>query len=159
MNNITLNPVSPADAPFLTQLMNHPAILLRLHQPVTTLSDWEEAIALWLSDDDEKGYILFAGTRPIGWFALNSLLSPKPYLKIAVLLPEYQGRGIGQFALMQLLTQLKAAGFTSAGLFTDCDNQIAQACYQRCGFRVIRTTRETWPDGSACPQYEMEVIL
>ena len=159
MNNIQINPVCPADAPFLTILMNHPVLLSRLHQSPTTQADWEEAIALWLSGADEEGYILFEGSQPIGWFALNSLLSPKPYLKIAVLLPEYQGRGIGQLALSRLLQSLRSAGFRSVGLFTDCDNSIAQACYQKCGFRVIRTTRETWPDGSTNAQYEMEVIL
>lgn len=159
MNNITIHPVCPADAPFLTSLMNHPAILHRLHQIPTTQADWEEAIALWLSDDGEEGYILYDQTRPIGWFAFNGLLSPIPYLKIAALLPEYQGKGIGQFALTQLLPNLKTAGYTTVRLFTDCDNQIAQACYQKCGFQTIAETQESWPNGSTCQQYEMEKIL
>ena len=159
MNKIQIRPVTPADAPFLTTLMNHPAILRRLHQLPTTQSDWEEAIALWLSDDDEEGFILFDGPRPIGWFAVNNLLSPIPYLKIAVLLPQYQGQGIGQTALRTLLDQLKARGYPKVRLFTDCDNQIAQACYQKCGFRPLATTQESWPDGTTCQQYEMESHL
>lgn len=159
MNNIKITPVCPADAAFLTDLMNHPVILHRLHQTPTTQADWEDAIALWLSDDDEDGYILYDQNCPVGWFALNGLLSPKPYLKIAVLLPEYQGLGIGQFALTRLLGDLKNAGYASVGLFTDCDNRIAQACYQKCGFQMIAKAQESWPDGSTCQQYEMEKIL
>lgn len=159
MTNITINPVRPTDAAFLTELMNHPAILRRLHQTPTTVDDWSEAIALWLSDDDEEGYILFDRDRPMGWFAFNALLSPKPYLKIAVLLPEYQGQGIGQFALTHLLEKIKNAGYASVSLFTDCDNLRAQSCYQKCGFRILAEAEESWPDGSIARQYEMEAIL
>lgn len=159
MNTIQIKPVTPEDAAFLTELMNHPAILRRLHQTPTTTNDWTEAIALWLSDDDEEGYILFHQGHPIGWFAFNALLSPKPYLKIAVLLPEYQGQGIGQFALAHLLGKLKNAGYASVGLFTDCDNLRAQSCYQKCGFQILAEAEESWPDGSTARQYEMEAIL
>ena len=159
MNNIHLHPVTTADAPFLTELMNHPTILRRLHQNPTTQSDWDEAISLWLSDPDEEGYILFENSHPIGWFALNGLQSSIPYLKIAVILPDYQGHGIGQRILQELLSMLRSRGYTTIRLFTDCDNQIAHACYQKCGFQIIATTKESWPDGTNCQQYEMELIL
>lgn len=159
MNNIHLHPVTPADASFLTELMNHPAILRRLHQTPTTQADWEEAISLWLSDPDEEGYILFQNSTPIGWFAINSLQATIPYLKIAVLLPQYHNHGIGQATLRHLLSQLKTRGYRAVRLFTDCDNQIAQACYRKCGFQIIATTKESWPDGTNCQQYEMELIL
>lgn len=159
MKTIEIRPVTPADAPFLTSLMNHPILLQRLHQTATSQSDWEEAISLWLSDPDEEGYILWKNSHPIGWFALNGLLSPTPYLKIAAILPEFQGRGIGQTVLRNLLSQLKARGYTKVRLFTDCDNQIAQACYRKCGFQIIQTAEGSWPDGTINRQYEMETNL
>ena len=159
MNNIEIRPVSPADAPFLTSLMSHPTLLHRLHQTATTLADWTEAIDLWLSDDDEEGYIVSDNGRPIGWFAFNALLTPKPYLKIAVLLPEYHSHGIGQTVLDQLLPPLKSRGYRSVGLFTDCDNYPAQACYRKCGFEIIAESEESWPDGTTLKQYEMEKTL
>ena len=160
MNNLQIRPVTSADAPFLTELMNHPAILRRLHQIPTTLQDWSDAIALWLDDSDEEGYILLEDATPIGWIAFNGLLSPIHYLKIAVILPQYQHRGICQTALQKLLPHLKIQGFaTTVRLFTDCDNLPAQACYKKCGFQIIATTEESWPDGTNCQQYEMELIL
>lgn len=161
MTNITIQNVCLADAAFLTRLMNQPSILHRLHQTPTTQGDWEEAIRLWLQDPDENGYIIFDQAQPIGWFALNGLQShdKKAYVKIAVLLPEYQDKGIGQLVLSQLLNHLKATGYTAAGLFTDCDNLRAQACYRKCGFQIIAAAEESWPDGSVVKQYEMEKLL
>lgn len=159
MKIIEIRPVTPAESPFLTTLMNHPTLLHRLHQMPTTQDNWEEAISLWLSDPDEEGYILYDGPQPIGWFALNGLLSPTPYLKIAAILPEYHNLGIGQAVLRNLLARLKSRGYAKVRLFTDCENQIAQACYQKCGFQIIQTLEESWPDGTTNQQYEMELIL
>ena len=91
------------------------------------------------------------------WIAVNG---KKAYLKIAVLLPDYQGKGIGSSFLSQLLMDLKAEGYSSVGLFVDCDNPRAQRCYPKCGFVIVDTVEERgWPDGSAAMQYEMEKRL
>ncbi len=161
MTKMQLRPVETGDAAFLHALMNHPALMARLHQPATTRQDWEEAVALWLGDPDEKGYVVTIGAQPIGWFAVNDLLSPSrtPYIKMAVLLPEYQGQGIGRQVIDQLCRQLQAEGYPAVRLFTDQDNLTAQRCYQSCGFRIIATLEEPWPDGTTLLRCEMEKSL
>lgn len=161
MPQILLRPVNTGDAAFIHTLMNTPALMARLHQPATTLADWEEAVALWLGDPDEKGYIVTEDDQPIGWFAVNDLLSPSriPYIKMASLLPAWQGQGIGRQVIAQLCSQLQAEGYPTVRLFTDADNLTAQRCYQRCGFRIIATLEEPWPDGTTLLRCEMEKSL
>ena len=90
MCSITIRKVEKTDSAFLCELMNHPALMHRLHQTATTCEDWAEAIRLWAQDKDEQGFILCDSNLPIGWFGVNGLQSTekKAYLKIAVLLPE-----------------------------------------------------------------------
>lgn len=161
MIDFQLRPIDMNDAAFLHSLMNHPTLMERLHQPPTSLTDWQEAIQLWHSDPDEKGYIVLHNSRPIGWFAVNDLLSPRriPYIKMAVLLPEYQDQGIGRRVIDQLCGQLQAQGYSAVRLFTDQDNLRAQRCYQRSGFRIIDTLEEPWPDGSTLLRCEMEKVF
>lgn len=161
MTQILLRPVKTGDAAFIHTLMNTPTLMARLHQPATTLADWEEAVALWLGDPDEKGYIVTEDDQPIGWFAVNDLLSPAriPYIKMAALLPEHQHRGIGRQVIGQLCSQLQAEGYPTVRLFTDADNLTAQRCYQSCGFRIIATLEEPWPDGTTLLRCEMEKTL
>lgn len=158
MCSITIRKVEKNDGTFLCELMNHPDVMRRLHQTTTTREDWTEAILLWSQDADEQGYILCDHKQPIGWLAVNGLQSTdkKAYLKIAVLLPEYQGKGIGSAFISHLLMDLKVAGYSTVGLFVDCDNPRAQRCYQKCGFEIVGALESSWPDGSVITQYEME---
>ena len=89
---------------------------------------------------------------------MNDLLSPVriPYIKMAALLPEHQHRGIGRQIIDQLCSQLQSEGYPAVRLFTDADNLPAQRCYQSCGFRIIATLEEPWPDGSTLLRCEME---
>lgn len=161
MTDFQLRPIETNDAAFLHILMNHPALMERLHQPPTALADWQEAILLWHSDPDEKGCIVTIADQPIGWFAVNDLLSPRriPYIKMAALLPEYQNQGIGRRVIDRLCDQLHADGYPAVRLFTDLDNLRAQRCYQRSGFRIIHTLEELWPDGSTLQRCEMEKVF
>ena len=158
MTDFQLRPIEVNDASFLHALMNHPALMERLHQPPTSLADWQEAIRLWHSDPDEKGCIVTVTDHPIGWFAVNDLLSPGriPCIKMAALLPEYQNQGIGRRVIAQLCADLQTQGYPAVRLFTDLDNLRAQRCYQRSGFRIINTLEEPWPDGSTLLRCEME---
>ena len=157
--DVQLRPIETNDAAFLHSLMNHPALMERLHQPPTNLTDWQEAIQLWHSDPDEEGYIITTGSEPVGWFAVNGLCSDLPYIKMAVLLPEYQVQGIGRRMIDQLCGQLHSQGYSAVRLFTDQDNLRAQRCYQRSGFRIIDTLEEPWPDGSILLRCEMEKVF
>lgn len=159
MNDFQLRPVTPDDAPFLHLLMNQPALMERLHQPATSLSDWQEAVLLWLSDPDERGYIITVQSQPIGWFAVNGLRSVTPYIKMAALLPSWQGQGIGRRVILQLCDDLRREGYSSVRLYTDQDNRRALSCYDHAGFRILAGVEELWPDGSLLQRYELEKLL
>ena len=161
MNNWTIRAVCPEDADFLTTLMNTPGLMTRLHQTPTGKRDWEESIALWLADADEEGYIVSSQGQQVGWVAVNGLLSPQklPYLKIAVLLPEFQNQGLGRQIIRQLMAELRKRGYPAIRLFVDQDNRKARRCYESCGFQSVGTVCQQWPDGTVCTQLEMEATI
>ncbi len=159
MNQWNIRAVAPGDAAFLTKLMNDPSLLARLHQEPSEENDWKDAIALWLSDADEEGYIISYYGQDIGWVAVNGLLSPEklPYIKIAVLLPAFQNRGLGKQIIGHLLKELRKRAYPAVRLFADQDNPGARKCYASCGFQAVGSAHQDWPDGTTCMQVEMEV--
>lgn len=158
MENIAIRQVSLDDVDFLFHLMNEPTILQRLHEVPTERSDWQEAVSAWSEDADEEDFIVCNNDVPVGWFAINGLLSDnrKPYLKMAVLLCSNQSKGIGSYVLKQIIRNLKLRGFDSLALYTDRDNHAAQKCYGKCGFVVKETLIEPMSDGTMTKRYKME---
>lgn len=159
--NISIRKVKISDAVFLTYMLNIPCNLHRLHMTSTVKQDWDEAIQFWMEDADEKDYIIMNDGIPIGLFALNGLESKdrKAYLKMAVLLPAYQNKGIGQWVITELASELRKTGYASVGLFTDLDNFRAQKCYEKCGFQRVRELEEEMQDGIIVNRLEMEKKL
>lgn len=157
METVTIRAAAAQDAEFLFRLMNEPSVLHILHEVPTVQRDWEEAVSAWSEDADEEGYILFSGGQPAGWFAVNGLKAGNhgAFLKMAVLLPAYQGRRIGRHALAMILKDLKSRGITVVRLFTDQSNLAAQRCYAKCGFVVEETLSERMSDGATVERYKM----
>lgn len=161
MEHIGIREVTAGDAGFLFRLMNDSTILKTLHEVPTQLSDWEEAVAAWLEDEDEQGYIIFHRDTPVGWFAVNGLLAEDriAFLKMAALLPVYQNRKIGSYVLAYIADELRAAEVAVLALFTDHDNTRAQACYKKCGFQIVEALEEQMSDGAIVSRYKMELRL
>jgi ribosomal protein S18 acetylase RimI-like enzyme len=161
MDSITIKQVEPGDSYFLYQLMNAPQIMSVLNEFPTSRDDWADAVACWETDDDELDFIVWSGDRQVGWFAFNGLSSSDKtvYLKMAAILPEYQHRGIGTHVLSQLLDVMKEKNFAHAILFTNQDNESAQRCYQKCGFKVTEKLTQTMADGTETKRYKMECII
>lgn len=157
MKEIKIEPVTSNDADFLFCLMNHEVILSRLHEISTSIEDWSNAIHIWEGDADEENYIISLSNKPIGWFSFNNLQSidRTAYLKMAVILPEYQNRGIGTYVLLHLIFQLKERKYNSVMLFTDKNNINAKKCYQKCGFNVCEEFVETMSDNTDIERYRM----
>ncbi len=153
--------VASNDAEFLYLLMNNDVILERLNEVPTTVDGWKEAVEVWSCDPDEENYLVWLNGDRIGWFSLNNLLSDDrvAYLKMAVLLPEYQHHGIGTAVLQELLKNLKDRGYKSVALYTNADNTGAQSCYQKCGFAVVEEFRDVMADGSCVGRYKMRCEL
>lgn len=161
MNNIKLRTVSAADAQFLFSIMNLDAILNALNEVPTQLDDWMGAIKEWSRDDDEEDYIICDGETPIGWLGINGLSSADKvaYLKLAAVLPNYHNKGIGYYAISQVIEMLRQRKYSKIALYTDQDNKKARACYSKCGFEIINTVTEEVSNGKIVPRCIMELVL
>ena len=156
-----IRPINEQDAAFLNSLMNCPSVLQALNEVPSKLQEWTDAIKAWQSDVDEEDYIVLYGNTPIGWLGINGLLNEDKtvYLKMTALLPNYQNRGFGTAAIQKLMFMLRQKGFHRILLYTDQDNYAAQACYRKCGFKIIDSLTETMSNGKIIPRYIMEVSL
>ena len=160
-DSLHIKAVDENDAEFLNSLMNHPSVLKALNETSTEIRDWMDAIKEWSCDDDEEDFIVMNGNTPIGWIGINGLLNEDRtvYLKMAVLLPDFQSRGFGTAAIQKLMFILRQEGIHKIALYTDQENYIAQACYSKCGFRIVDSVTETMSNGRVVPRYKMETIL
>ena len=158
MENIEIKKISIQDAKFLFELMNNPFILAKLNEVPTTEQDWVNAVLEWEQDPDENGYIVWKNGKRVGWFAFNGILSFDriPWLKMAVISPEYHNQGIGSLVLTKLLETIREKGFSSVKLLTNQDNLNAQKCYQKCGFQTIDVIEDKMSDGTQAMRCIME---
>ena len=161
MNNINLRIVSDTDAQFLTFIMNTDSVLNALNELPTQLEDWVDAIREWSKDNDEEDYIITDGEIPIGWLGINSLESADKvaYLKLAAILPEYHNKGIGCYAINQVIEMLRQRKYLKVALYTDQENYKARACYSKCGFEVTETFMEEMANKKTVARCKMELDL
>ena len=161
MNKIRIAEVESKDAEFLYELMNNEAVMAVLNEVPTTVDVWKEAVAEWKQDDDEKDYIIFEDASPIGWLGINGLAAKDKtaYIKMIVLLPQYQNNGIGRCVIDQAIEKLRSMGYTIVGLYTDKSNIKAQRCYLKCGFEIKNETEQKMSNGKVVKRYRMECRL
>ena len=161
MHNIKLRAVSATDAQFLFSIMNLDAILNALNEVPTQLDDWMDAIKEWSRDDDEEDYIICDGDTPIGWLGINGLSSADKvaYLKLAAVLPNYHNKGIGYYAISQVIEMLRQRNYLKIALHTDQDNKKARACYSKCGFEITQTITKKVSNGKIVSRCIMELVL
>ena len=161
MDTIEIKNVEHSDIVFLFQLMNDTQIMKALNESPTSQEDWVEAVNCWENDADELDFIIWNDGKQIGWFAFNGVQSPNKiaYLKMAVILPQYQNKGIGKYVLFQLLEIMKRKGFAKVILFTNQENVKAQRCYQKCGFRITEELTQEMSDNTLAARYKMECSL
>lgn len=159
MNDIKLRTVSDVDAQFLTFIMNNDTVLNSLNELPTKLGDWTDAIKEWSKDNDEEDYIICDGETPIGWLGINGLESADKvaYLKLAAILPSYHNKGIGYYAISQVIEMLRQRNYLKIALFTDQENYKAKACYRKCGFEVTETFMEEMANGKTVARCKMEL--
>ena len=161
MNNIKLRAVSNSDAQFLTVIMNTDSVLNALNELPTQLEDWVDAIREWSKDNDEEDYIITDDEIPVGWLGINSLESADKvaYLKLAAVLPNYHNKGIGYYAISQVIEILRQRNYLKLALYTDEENYKARACYSKCGFEVTETFMEEMANGTTVARCKMELNL
>ena len=161
MGNIKLCTVSDTDAQFLCSIMNTDTILDALNELPTQLGDWIDAINEWSRDDDEESYIIYNYEVPIGWIGINGLSSADKvaYLKVIAILPNYHDKGIGHYAISQVVEMLRQRSYLKIALYTDQDNQKARACYRKCGFEVTETFMQNMSNGKIVVRCKMELTI
>lgn len=161
MNRVKLNRVTADDAGFLFRIMNMESVRAALNEPATSLCDWENAVRAWSTDADEEDYMICNGEMAAGWLGINGLSSPDKvaYLKVIVLLPEAQGKGIGQCAVGQVKEMLRQRGYAGLALYADQCNHRAVACYRKCGFRIVEMLAEKMANGKTVPRCLMALEL
>ena len=161
MNNIKLRAVSNGDAQFLTFIMNTDSVLNALNELPTQLEDWVDAIKEWNKDNDEEDYIICSGEIPIGWIGINSLESADKvaYLKLVTILPSYHNKGIGHYAISQVIEILRQRNYLKVAIYTDQENYKARACYSKCGFEVTEIFMEEMANGKTVARCKMELNL
>lgn len=158
MDSIRIVDANEENARFLFELMNDAFLMDVLNEVPTTIDVWIDAIKEWKQDPDEEDYIIFDDIIPIGWVGINGLLAEdkKAYIKMIVLLPRYQNRGIGRYVMSKIIEKLKRQGYLSVGLYTDQCNIKAQHCYLKCGFKVIDEAEQKMSNGAVVKRYKME---
>lgn len=161
MNNIKLRAVSDVDAHFLAFIMNTDTVLNALNELPTQFEDWVSAIGEWSKDKDEEDYIICDGETPIGWLGINNLESADKvaYLKLAAILPNYHNKGIGHYAISEIIGRLRQRNYWKLALYTDQENYKARACYSKCGFEVTKTFMEKMANGKTVARCMMELVL
>ena len=161
MENVKLRAVSDADAQFLCSVMNTDTILDALNELPTQLGDWIVAIKEWSRDDDEEDYIISNCETPIGWIGINGLSSADKvaYLKMVAILPNYHNKGIGHYAISQVIEMLRQRSYLKIALYTDQDNHKARACYSKCGFEITETLMENMSNGKIVARCKMELTI
>ena len=161
MNNIKLRTVSIADAHFLYSIMNMDTILNVLNEVPTQLEDWIDAVKAWDKDDDEEDYMICDRENPVGWIGINGLSASDKvvYLKLIAILPDYHNKGIGHYAINEVIEMLKERNYGKILLYTDEDNVKARSCYRKCGFKITGALTEKMSNGKAVARYIMELIL
>ena len=161
MNKIKLRAVSDDDAQFLTFIMNTDTVLNALNELPTQLEDWVDAIKEWSKDNDEEDYIILDDETPIGWLGINSLESADKvaYLKLAAILPNYHNKGIGHYAISQVIEMLRQRNYLKVALYTDQENYKARTCYSKWGFEVTETFMEEMANGKTVARCKMELVL
>ncbi|MHB0998160.1 MAG: GNAT family N-acetyltransferase [Armatimonadota bacterium] len=161
MKNIKIRQITQNDALFLQQLMNNDQVMTILNEAPTSVDFWADAIIGWDSDPDEEDYIILDEGTQIGWLGINGLSSEnkQAFIKVIALLPTHQVHGIGQYVINEITKNLHLRGLTSLGLYTDCSNERAQHCYNRCGFELSEKTVQKMPNGTIVNRYKMERSL
>ena len=109
MDSIRIVDANEENARFLFELMNDEFLIDVLNEVPTTIDVWIDAIKELNQDPDEEDYIIFDDIIPIGWVGINGLSAEdkKAYIKMIVLLPRYQNKGIGRYVIGKIIERLK----------------------------------------------------
>jgi len=122
---------------FVIDLLHEESIKAALHLDDMPRSEWEKALRKNLRDRDEANFILYRGSRPMGWLKLNGLKGGTAWISMLAVHPAHQGQGAGRFAVRYAEQFAREKGFARMGIHTTKDNTAARKCYEALGYDLI----------------------
>ena len=117
-------------------LLTDESIKAALHLGDMPRAKWEKALRKNLCDKDEANFILYRGSRPMGWLKLNGLKGNTVWIGELVIHPVHQRKGAGRFAVRYAERLAREKGFTRMGIHTTADNLPARECYEKLGYTL-----------------------
>ncbi len=138
MKEISYRPLAEKELLFLTDLLNRKEIIDSLHTIARGYEEWLHYYRdFWQHDPDERNFVIFHEELPVGWLKLNGLEDGKiGWISMLVILPEWQGKGIGRNAVTFSEDFFRKNRLIQCGIQITADNQKARALYSGCGYQV-----------------------
>lgn len=144
---VQIRPATPADEPFLWEMLYHAIYVPAGHPPlprsIVYEPDFSRYVRGWGQPDD-VGYLAWDEAKPVGAVWLRLLKGENkgfgyvddvtPELSIAIL-PDYRGHGLGTRLMVHLLDAIRDR-YPAVSLSVSPDNP-AQRLYQSFGFEGI----------------------
>jgi RimJ/RimL family protein N-acetyltransferase len=107
-------------------------------------------------------YIIIVDGEEVGtvWLEKNTITDEVAILGVMLSQKDKFGKGIGREAILQAIKQARnQLGYLSVELNVRKDNIRAIACYQHCGFIIIREGIKISKDGKEIPYLTMRLDL
>lgn len=96
-----------------------------LHGEDISYNKWQEILAN--PDPNESHFIILKGELPVGWLNISSLQGKDTvWISALFIHPDFQGQGIGSFAISFAESFAKEKGFTCVKTHINVDNDFAQ---------------------------------
>ncbi|MBD5384516.1 MAG: GNAT family N-acetyltransferase [Ruminococcaceae bacterium] len=112
-----------------------------LHIGEITCPEFYNEIVQMLNDTDEKNFLIYRGAFPCAWLKLNGFTDDTGWLSMLAVMPSFQRRGVGEFAVGFAEKYLTDKGIRYIRIHTDEDNAPARALYEKCGYALVDSRR------------------
>ena len=137
MPETTAIPMTKQHIPVVVHVLLEESVKAALHIEKFSNKQWEKALRKNFRDKDEANFILYRGSRPMGWLKLNGLRGDTAWISMLMVHPAHQRTGAGGFSVGYAEQFAREKGFKSLGIKTTPDNAPARACYEKLGYTLI----------------------
>lgn len=108
-----------------------------LHGNFISLEEWYSFLGEH-ADPYEANFIIMNNDIPAAWLKLNALNNPVICISMLVVDDEFKHKGVGRFAIQFSELYAKENSKSAVLIYTTKDNDIATACYLKCGYIITR---------------------
>jgi ribosomal protein S18 acetylase RimI-like enzyme len=93
-----------------------------------------DAVVERMTGSDRTMHLAWLGDRVVGFSAMRRIDDDRIELAGIIVNRDSAGRGVGRSLVAASLEEAVSDGFSTAIVRTECDNDVAQAFYERLGF-------------------------